>query len=302
MVGFDSKDMWHYCSTGRGNYGTKGQQPTDRRHSVGLRLTNLIWVSCIALVAVVTNVCATTVIAPNDLPAPSGPEPATQTYGDTSNLLPLFPGAGTALRYQQVYDASQFAAFAPGGEDITEILFRVGADAAVRLDHGAFATTIPAIQFTLSTTTASPDNLSSTFANNFGTDAVTVYGVPGTGAPLAISSTGSTTGNPAPFDIAVQLTTPFHYDPTNGNLLLEIDNYLGAASPTGIQLDGSIASGDSISRAYNFGSATAASSNNVDTQGIVTEFVAVPEPDTALLLAIALPPVLAIAALRRRNQ
>jgi hypothetical protein len=264
-----------------------------------------IWVLGILIIlshATIPTARGTTVIAPNNLPDSSGSEPANQTYGDTGNLFPLFPGAGTALRYQQVYDASQFSAFAPGGEDITEILFRVGADAAARLDHGAFATTIPAIQFTLSTTSSSPDNLSSTFANNLGADAVTVYGVPGTGAPLAVSSTGSATGNPAPFDIAVQLTTPFHYDPSKGNLLLEVDNYAGAASPTGIQLDGTIASGDSISRVYNFGSATAVTSNNLDTQGVVTEFLAVPEPHTALLLATTLPAVLVLAAFRRPNQ
>ena len=237
----------------------------------------------------IVDLRATTVIAPNALPDPnsSGMLPATQTYGDTSNLLPLFPGVGTALHYQQVYGASQFSALAPGGENITEILFRVGADAAARADHGAFTTTIPAIEFTLSTTSATPDNLSSTFASNLGADAVVVYGAAGVGAPLALASSGSVSGNPAPFDIAVVLTTPFHYNPANGNLLLDIQNFGGAGSPTGIQLDGTLVNGDSVSRAYNFGSATAVTANNMNTLGVVTEFVTVPEPRSFLLLTAA---------------
>ena len=88
---------------------------------------------------------AATVIVPNELPDPnsSGTLPASQTYGDTSNLFPFFPGAGTSLRYQQVYDASQFSDFASGGENITQIAFRVGVDSPDRLDHGAFAATVP---------------------------------------------------------------------------------------------------------------------------------------------------------------
>jgi hypothetical protein len=241
-----------------------------------------------ALFFAMANVRATSVIAPNDLSGPSGPVPASQSYGDTSNLFPFFSGAGNALIYQQVYAGSQFSAFAPGGQDITQILFRVGGEAASRLDHGAFATTIPLIQFTLSTTSATPDGLSPNLSSNLGADATTVYGVAGVGSPLAISSAGSATGNPAPFDITVQLATPFHYDPSKGNLLLQIQNYSGAASPTGIELDGTFNTGDSVSRALNLGSATATTARTVDTTGLVTEFVAaaVPEANASTLMAL----------------
>jgi hypothetical protein len=128
--------------------------------------------------------------------------------------------------------------------------------------------------------------LSSNLASNLGADATTVYGVAGVGSPLAISSAGSVTGNPAPFDITVQLTTPFHYDPSKGNLLLQIQNYSGAASPTGIELDGVFATGDSVSRALNLGSATATTATTVDTTGVVTEFVAVPEANATTLMVL----------------
>jgi hypothetical protein len=268
----------------------KWTTPAERKRIRRKRTMALIYPGvAIAIIGLaIVDLRAATVIAPNDLPGSSGNLPAAQTYGDTSNLFPLFPGAGTSLRYQQNYDASQFTALSPGGEDITEILFRVGSDAATRLDHGAFATTIPAIEFTLSTTSATPDNLNGTFTNNPGADATTVYGVPGTGSPLAVSSSGSASGNPAPFDIVVLLTTPFHYDPSKGNLLLDIQNFAGAASPTGIELDGTFAAGDSVSRAYNFGNVAAATANNSDTIGVVTEFVTVPEPGVVSLLVIAL--------------
>ena len=254
------------------------------------------------------NTFATVVIAPNDLVNQDGNTvPASQTYGDTSNLFPFFPGAGNPLEYQQVYDASQFSSFAVGGENITEISFRVGIEATERTDGGAFAATIPLIQISLSTTSSTPAGLSSsvpnnypgdpnappagadaTFAHNVGSDAVTVYGVPGVGSPLAVASTGATTtgtstANPAPFDITIVLTTPFHYDPSQGNLLLNVVNYEGAASPTGIQLDGTMAE-DSVASVYNYGSATGATATGSSTEGLVTEFntgALVPEPGAA---------------------
>jgi hypothetical protein len=252
--------------------------------------------ACLVVSLAFAEARATTVIAPNDLPGSSGNVPASQTYGDTSNLFPLFPGPGNALEYQQVYATSQFSAFAPGGEDITSIVFRVGAEAAARLDHGAFATTIPLIQFTLSTTSALADNLSSMFASNLGADATTVYGIAGAGSPLAISSSGSATGNPAPFDITVQLTTPFHYDPSRGNLLLGVQNYSGAASPTGVELDGTLAAGDAVSRVYNLGNATATAANNSDTAGLVTEFIAAPVPEPSSNILLGFGAVIGIAA------
>ncbi len=234
---------------------------------------------------------ATVVIAPNTLPDennPAGPDvAASQAYGDTSNLFPFFPGVGNPLQYQQVYAASQFSTFAPGGEDITEISFRVGIEAPDRTDHGAFAASIPFIQIELSTTANTPQNLSSTFASNL-SNPVTVYGTPGAGSPLALASAGAPlTGTaPAPFDVTILLTTDFHYDPAQGNLLLTVINYQGAASPTGVQLDGTSAE-DSTARVYDFGSATATTATSSDTEGLVTQFTAVPEPRAGSLLLAA---------------
>ena len=66
----------------------------------------------------------------------------------------------------------------------------------------------------------------------------TVYGLAGVGSPLTISSAGSLQGNPSAFDITVPLTTPFHYDPAAGNLLLQVQNYSGAASRSSPEFPG----------------------------------------------------------------
>ncbi len=238
---------------------------------------------------------ATVVTAPNTVSDPNsgtGRSPSTQAYGGTGNLFPLFTGAGGSLHYQQVFASSQFTLLATGGENITQLSFRVSSDANGRLDRGAFATTVPLLQITLSTTGKAPDGLSATFANNVGTDATTVYGTPGVGSPLAISSTGApVNGGTAPFDITIHFTTPFYYDPSRGNLLMDFNVYSGAASPTNLELDGVLDSTDSVSRVLTLGNATATTASVVDTLGIVTQFstaALVPEPSAGLLIGAAL--------------
>jgi hypothetical protein len=56
--------------------------------------------------------------------------------------------------------------------------------------------------------------LSTTFADNFGADVKLVFD-----GPLTISTTASET--PRKFDFAVEFQTPFEYDPSEGNLLIE---------------------------------------------------------------------------------
>ena len=264
---------------------------------------------------------AQSVIAPNYLPDENDPfgndQPANTTYGDTSSLLPLFPNntngltpSPTPLRYQQVYNASEFSAFT-GGAEIAEIAFRVGIEAPTRADAGVFSGTIPLIQITLSTTSNNASNLSTTFASNVGADAVTVYD-----APLTVASTGATTtgmNGPAPFDIVIPLTSAFHYNPANGNLLLDVteteggeeDGSLLANAVPPVGLDGT-ESESSVASVYTEGDAGATTATTSTPEGLVTQFstgaLLVPEPGTTGVILGALPLFALLWLGRRRRQ
>jgi hypothetical protein len=177
--------------------------------------------------------------------------------GNFGNEYPFDIGANgiSSMRYQQVYDASQFGAVPAGGAYITALAFRVDAG------FGAFAATLPSIQINLSTTPSVPDGLSTTFANNVGPDDTVVY----SGA-LQLSS--AAIGSPAAFDIIIPLTTSFWYNPVAGDLLLDVRNFGGGTSQ---QFDAVNTTNDSVSRVYSLvsvGDITGAT----DTTGLVTEF------------------------------
>jgi|GEM_PF-2247770 len=187
---------------------------------------------------------------------------------DTGNLFPLF--SAQPIRYQQVFASSQFSRFTTGGELITSIAFR---------GHGPgipFTATIPQLQVSLSTTSKLPDGLSSTFVDNVGADATQVFS-----GPLQTSVTF--TGGPTDFEVVINFTTPFFYDPAKGNLLLDVTNTQGGTEvPLDQQeLDGTFTLGDSVSRVYNYGNASAVVAgqpggvDEKDTYGLVAQFASI---------------------------
>jgi len=201
------------------------------------------------------------------------PNSAATTEGDTNNSWPFNIAAGglPSQRYQQVYAASQFGGLPSGGGLITQIVFRPDAFAGQ-----AFTSTLPDIQIDLSTTSATDDGLSSTFANNVGADDTVVFA---RGA-LTLSSafTGPPNG-PKDFDIIITLSTPFLYNPALGNLLLDVRNFGGGSTTS---FDAVFTSGDGVSRVYN--SDVNSTTGSPDTLGLVTGFIIVPEPGTAAML------------------
>src|SRR4030088_1488125 len=84
------------------------------------------------------------------------PNASRTVQGDTGNLFPIL--SSQPIRYQQVYDKSQFAGFAAGGEYITQIAFRVHSPGI------PFTASISNLQVNLSTTAKTPEGLSATFA------------------------------------------------------------------------------------------------------------------------------------------
>ncbi|HWX16586.1 MAG TPA: PEP-CTERM sorting domain-containing protein [Chthoniobacterales bacterium] len=203
------------------------------------------------------------------------PNSAATTEGDTNNSYPfnLTPFGVPSQRYQQVYAASQFGGLPSGGGFITQIIFRPDATFG-----NAFTSTLPDIQLDLSTTSAADDGLSSTFANNVGADDTVVFAR----GPLTLSSgfTGPPNG-PKDFDIIITLTTPFFYNPANGNLLMDVRNFGGGSTTF---FDAAFTTGDGSSRVFN--SDVNSGTGSTDTEALITGFTIVPEPGSAALLLV----------------
>ena len=204
------------------------------------------------------------------------------TEGAIDNGYPF--SVAETMRYQQVYNASQFGSLAGGGM-ITAIAFRPDA----RYGY-AFTHTIGNIRIDLSTTTAGPGGLSLTFANNVGANDTTVFN-----GALTLSSafTGSPAGGPRNFDIVIQLTTPFFYNPAAGNLLLDIRDFSSGNSGGTLlpQLDATRADPTLVGRVYAFDASamSAPYSFQQDTIGLVTRFTAsVPDSGAATGLLLGL--------------
>jgi hypothetical protein len=230
-----------------------------------MHLLNLQWLGSLTIVAVLAVPGRTDfVIVPNDL---------AEIEGSGANATPFGTGAisDPTQRLQQVYAASQFAS--PGGPIlISQISFRPD---GVRLP---FSYVVPDIQINLSTTSAAPDALSTTFADNIGQDDTVVW--PRGPLKFSTAATGPAEG-PKDFDITVNLTTAFRYDPAAGNLLLDVRRY----AETGGQsfIDSVVVMGDSISRVQTTAmvpEGIASPVGRITTGGVITQFtvIAVPEP------------------------
>lgn len=208
---------------------------------------------------------ATVIVVPNGSAAVEG------------NINNSAPFANFSLRYQQVFDSGQFSALSGPGL-ITRIAFRPDSQFG-----NAFSTVIADVRIDLSTTGASPDGMSATFANNVGADNTTVF----SGALSLSSADVAGPGNTRAFDIIIDLTTPFLYDATLGDLLLDIRNFSGVVTT---QVDATNVSGDSVSRVVSFFDVNA-TVGTVTSIGDITQFTvgaAVPEPGTLVLLGLGL--------------
>lgn len=215
------------------------------------------------------------------------PNANTNLPGGSENSFPfnISPFSLTEMRYQQVYSSSQFAPLQGGGL-ITSIAFRPSV-----FTGSAFSAVLPSVDIWLSTAPSGvgPGSLNSNFAANTGLDATLVFSG-------ALSLSSANTGSPArDFDIVINLTTPFLYDPQLGNLLLEVFNFQGG---TTTPFDAITIAGSLVSRVY--APSASATSGTIDSTGLITQFtfVAIPEPTSVALLGAGLAG--AADSLRRR--
>jgi hypothetical protein len=190
------------------------------------------------------------------------PNSTTNVEGNSANAYPFALALGNlrSQRYQQIYGASQFASIGAGGL-ITQIVFRPDS-----LSGGAFDQVQPDIQINLSTTNAADDALSLVFDDNVGIDDTVV--IPRGPLPLSSASSG---GIPKDFDIVINLTTPFFYDPSMGNLLLDVRAFSAGKSTF---FDTEETSGDGVSRIFTVLSGVGSTTADLsDTEGLVTGFI-----------------------------
>jgi hypothetical protein len=208
------------------------------------------------------------VVAPNSLE---------NVEGNSVGSFP-FDGFRRSMRFQQVYDSSQFSQIADGGGYLLLIALRAEGTCSRSTGIGQ---SISNLQISLSTTTRRPDALSSVFAENVGIDETIVFG------PRASRLDGICTPNgPRPFTAIFRFASWFFYRPTDGNLLLDIRNISGPDDDGSLAIiDGEDTTGDSISSIVAFDS-NALSASEVSSFGYVTYFNIQPTPRLHLALML----------------
>ena len=164
------------------------------------------------------------------------PNSRTSVEGNDGNSYPF--SAQTISRYQQVFGAGSLAPLA--GRQITQIAFRLDGAQHPQGYPGGFL--YPQLVIKLSTSTHTPDQLSTNMDANIGPDVRTVYSGPYTLPALS--------GGPAPraFDMVITLQTPFPY--TAGPLLMEVAGPIGPSLANAFYLDAENTTGDAVSRVY----------------------------------------------------
>lgn len=201
-----------------------------------------------------------------------------------------FDSTQTSHRYQQVYLASEFAVWTEP-TPITALAFRPDLPSG-----SAFEKTLADVQIELSVTSRTPATLAEAFDANVGTMPIVVV----SRGPLSLSSQYTGSGeDPRDFDIVIPFDGAFVYDPSAGNLLLDVRLFdQGGTLPTQARFDRALEA-TVVNRMFCFADCSVddVTGSLQSPGGLVTRFTA-PEPASGVEAAAILAP---LAWLRRRK-
>jgi hypothetical protein len=182
---------------------------------------------------VTTELRAQVIVVPNELATNEG------------NDLDETPSGNTGgIRVMRIYDASQFGALS-GPSLLTQFAQRP------KTIPGSSGPRSPTLRIFASTTKRSVANLSTTFAENLGTNTTLVFD----GTLILTTANLPGPGNTRQFDIVQRFTTPFLYDPAAGNLLLDLQ--ISSGSGPAIRSD-AVSGNPTVGGVFAIGSPTAA--------------------------------------------
>ncbi len=206
---------------------------------------------------VTTELHAQVVVVPNSLATNDGNGSGTSVSGPAS------------VRWLHIHDASQFGALS-GPSFLTQFAYRPD------MSLGASGPRSFTLQVYASTTSRSVDGISTTFAENLGTNNTLVFD--GTVNVTTANLPGP--GNTRQFDYVFPFTTPFLYDPAAGNLVLDLQINANGSAVTFDTVSGDPA----IGRVFFSGSSTGTTGDIRASH--VTQLTFVPEPATVALLGL----------------
>lgn len=217
------------------------------------------------------------VVVPNELTSKDGNSFTMVPFLDDVDVPPCCYAYNGPFHYQQVYAARAFPGLLPtGGAFINVLALNRGDCGHVSPFPGQVATNTT---ITFSTTTRGPDELSMSFAQNLGPDALVVTN----GMRVSTSSERTSCTNPEHSIVnSIFLPIPFFYNPLKGNLLMDLKSS-GIIDPfQSGRFDPAVADaqnlvGDDVSRIYSH-SLSSAIAEFSDTTGLVSFFEFLPIP------------------------
>jgi hypothetical protein len=192
---------------------------------------------------------AQVVVVPNSLATNDGNGSATSASGSAS------------VRWLHIHDASQFGAL-PGPSLLTKFAYRPD------MFPGESGPRSLTLRIYASTASRSVAELSTTFAENVGTNNTLVFN----GTVNLSTENLPGPGNTRQFDYVFPFTTPFLYDPAAGNLVLDLQIVANGSAVTFDTVSGDPA----IGRVFKGGSSTATTGDLLYSH--VTQFTFEPPP------------------------